>query len=111
MSDSEESPHDETPPPVPEKSEDILEPVEEPLQELEAPQPLAEVDLPASPNEQHSTDETRLLPSRPTHVATSVTTPDPSGPQNITSGMLEDTELSPTGKNLKYNQRCICTMI
>ena len=97
MSDSEESPREETPPPIPEKREDILEPVEEPLQELEPPQPLSELDIPASPTEQHSTDEIRLLPSRPTHVATSVTTPEASGPQNLTSQILEDTEQSPTG--------------
>ena len=51
-----------------EKREDILEPVEEPLQELEPPQPLSELDIPASPTEQHSTDEIRLLPSRPIAV-------------------------------------------
>ena len=95
MSDSDESPFDETPPPIPEKTEDILEPVEEPLQELEPPQPLSDLDLPVT--EQHSSDEIRLLPSRPTHVATSVTITEPSDPQNTAYTMLEDTELSPTG--------------
>ncbi|KAI6647216.1 Amyloid beta A4 precursor protein-binding family A member 1 [Oopsacas minuta] len=67
------------------------EPIE-PLQDLEPPQPISEPDESVTPNEQHSIDEIRL--PRPTHLATSVTTPDSPGPVDIaTTTSIPQTEV------------------